>query len=115
MVFKTLQIRLVAFLFVYNFLKNYFKLINLNWIAAKENSCPGSAPLFFVPVKLCDAPLWLVAGGVRREGDVGEEQRHFQRRHPEPAEGEQVGCSISNFSTFLSTLVIYIIKEPLIM
>lgn len=38
-------------------------------------------------------PLLCAAGGVRREGDAGEEQRHFQRRHPQPAEGEQVGHS----------------------
>ena len=43
-----------------------------------------------------DAPLWLVAGGVRREGDAGEEQRHFQGRHPQPAEGEQVSGSVSS-------------------
>lgn len=38
-------------------------------------------------------PLLCAAGGVRREGDAREEQRHFQRRHPQPAEGEQVGHS----------------------
>lgn len=30
------------------------------------------------------------AGGVRREGDAAEEQRHVQRRRPEPAEGQPV-------------------------
>lgn len=40
---------------------------------------------------LSDALWWLGTGGVWREGDAGEEQRHLQRRHPEHAEGEQVG------------------------
>lgn len=57
------------------------------------NEPPSAAPLFFVHIKLTDAPSWSVAGGVRREGDAGEEQGHVQRRHPQPAEGEQVGMN----------------------
>lgn len=36
-------------------------------------------------------PLWPGVGGIRCARDVGEEPRHFQRRHPQPAEGEPVG------------------------
>ena len=53
---------------------------------------------------LSDAPCCLAAGGVRREGDAGEEQRHFQRRHPQPAEGEQVG-HVSDVCFYTSTAV----------
>lgn len=84
----------------------------MNTVAAKKSTCRGAAPLFFVPIKLSDSPLWLIAGGVRCEGDVGEEQGHFQRRHPQPAEGEQVGCSLAFFTKRVtcfiqSTVVIY--------
>lgn len=50
-------------------------------------------------------PLLCAAGGVWREGDAGEEQRHFQRWHPQPAEGEQVGHS-SDVCFYTSTAVI---------
>lgn len=54
-------------------------------------------------VGVSDAPLWPVAGGVRCEGDAGEEQGHFQRRRPQHAEGEQVR-KLSSISAEVLTL-----------
>lgn len=58
---------------------------------------------------LSDALLWLGTGGVWREGDAGEEQRHLQRRHPEHAEGEQVGPAL-HFCISIVGSHIYLLK-----